>query len=168
MTERKPHFGHTKTGQPVHRRTVDHHPSATAVQRFNKSVAIGLTKYVGTMWCFWIFCLLSLLSLPAVLSAFSVFHSTFPAVIIKTSVIALVAWIAQTFIQLVLLPAIMVGQNIQGEASDARAEKTFEDTETIIDRLNTETQGGLQVVLARLAELEGRITSLPSGKERHD
>ena len=42
--------------------------------------------------------------------------------------IALVSWIAQTYIQLVLLSVIIVGQNIQSAASDARAAKTFEDT----------------------------------------
>lgn len=96
------------------------------------------------MTCFWVFCCLSLFSLPAVLSAFSVFHSTFPAVIIKTSVIALVAWVAQTFIQLVLLPALMVGQNLQNVANDARAAKTFQDVEDILDRLDIHTRGGLK------------------------
>ena len=106
------------------------------------------------MTCAWIFCLLALCSLPAVLSAFSVFSGVFPTFLIKASVIALIAWIAQTFIQLVALSIIIVGQNIQAEASDARAAKTFEDAEETksnvllaIDRLDTETQGGLQVIL---------------------
>ncbi len=80
----------------MHKRTVDHLPTGTAYQRFNKRVALALTRYVGTMTCFWIFCLLALSSLPAVLSGFSVFRGVFPAVIIKASIIALVAWVAQT------------------------------------------------------------------------
>jgi hypothetical protein len=50
---------------------------------------------------------------------------------LDASIIALVAWIAQTFIQLVLLPIIMVGQNVQSEAADARAAKTFEDVQVL-------------------------------------
>ena len=101
-----PTHGFTKFGQAVHKRTVDHLPTGTAYQRFNKRVALALTRYVGTMTCFWVFCLLALCSLPAVLSGFSVFRGVFPAVIIKASIIALVAWVAQTLIQLVLLPAL--------------------------------------------------------------
>jgi len=120
-----PHFGFTKHGLAVHARTADHHPAGTAYQRLNKKVALALTAGVGTMTCFWLFCCLSLCSLPSVLSAFAPFAHTFPAWMVKASIIALVAWIAQTFFQLVLLPALMVGQNLQNEAADARAAKTF-------------------------------------------
>jgi hypothetical protein len=139
----EPTHGWTKRGFAVHARVIDHLPVNSAYQRFNKRVALALTKYVGTMTCFWIFCLLALFSLPAVLSGFSVFHNTFPAVIIKASIIALVAWIAQTFIQLVLLPALMVGQNLQNEAGDARSAKTFEDVEKIIKALDIKEAGGI-------------------------
>ena len=40
--------------------------------------------------------------------------------------IIIVSWVAQTFIQLVLLPVIIVGQNVQAAASDARAEADHE------------------------------------------
>jgi hypothetical protein len=163
MAERK--VRKTATGRTVHLRTIDHHPDGTAYQRFNKRVAIALTARVGTMTTFWIFCLLSLLSLPAVLSGFSVFHSVFPAVIIKVSVIALVAWVAQTFIQLVLLPALMVGQNLGAAAADVRSEKQFDDTELIVDRLNLETRGGLQAVMAELHALRAEVASLHGGRD---
>ena len=148
-----PTHGYTRHGQAVHLQVHDHMPTNTAYARFNKKVAVALTKYVGTMTCFWIFCLLALFSLPAVLSGFHVFAHTFPAVIIKASIIALVAWVAQTFIQLVLLPALMVGQNLQNIAGDARAAKTFEDVERILDALNTHTTGGLSDVLDQINEL---------------
>ena len=157
----RPTHGFTRLGQAVHKRTVDHLPTESAYQRINKAVAVALTKYVGTMTCFWVFCLLALFSLPAVLSAFSVFHSTFPAVLIKASIIALVAWVAQTFIQLVLLPALMVGQNLQNEAADARAAKTFEDVEdarTCIKQalvlLDVHTEGGIKVLLDAIESLK--------------
>jgi len=73
--------------------------------------------------------------------------------------VIIVAWISQTFFQLVLLPVIIVGQNVQGEASEARAQKTFEDTETIIDRLDTHTKGGITTILDRIDELEAAITT---------
>jgi len=160
VNDPQPTHGFTRLGQPVHRRTVDHMPTESGYQRFNKKVALALTKYVGTMTCFWIFCLLALFSLPAVLSGFHVFHSVFPAVLIKASIIALVAWIAQTFIQLVLLPALMVGQNLQNEASDARAAKSFEDLEAAkaniekaLDLLDYHTEGGVKIILEAIEKL---------------
>jgi len=155
-----PTHGFTSHGIAVHRRTVDHLPTATSYQRFNKRVALGLTSAVGTMTCFWLFCILALLSLPAVLSGFGTFAHTFPTWMIRASIIALVSWVAQTFIQLVLLPALMVGQNLQNEAADARAAKTFEDVEDarqrltqVIDLLDIHTQGGLHDLLEAIEGL---------------
>jgi hypothetical protein len=126
----------------------------TPYARFNKRVALTITKYVGSMTCFWVFCALSLCSLPSVLSGFQVFHGVFPVWMVKVSIIALVSWIAQTFLQLVLLPSIMVGQNLQNEAADARSAKTFEDVEVVLDRLDCSTQGGLQVILSAIEQLK--------------
>jgi hypothetical protein len=165
----RPTHGFTRLGQAVHKRTIDHLPTNSAYQRLNKAVALALTKYVGTMTCFWVFCLLALFSLPAVLSGFSVFHRAFPAVLIKASIIALVAWVAQTFIQLVLLPALMVGQNLQNEAADARAAKTFEDVEdarTCIKQtlvlLDVHTEGGIKVLLDAIESLRTTPQPQPS------
>lgn len=76
--------------------------------RINTRLALGITKIVGSMWCAYIFAFLALISLPAAIKS----HDP----------IIIVAWIAQTFLQLVLLPIIIVGQNVQAAASDARAE----------------------------------------------
>jgi hypothetical protein len=75
------------------------------------------------MWTAYLFTVLAIVSLPAILTQGNfVPHSTFPKWLISASLIALVAWVAQTFIQLVLLPIIMVGQNvIQGQQA-AKAE----------------------------------------------
>jgi hypothetical protein len=80
--------------------------------------------------------------------------------LVKASLIALVSWIAQTYIQLVLLSVIIVGQNIQSTASDARAAKTFEDTEVVVDRLDEHTKGGIKTILDRLDQIEARLPSL--------
>ena len=45
---------------------------------------------------------------------------------------AIVLWTSSEFLQLVLLPIIIVGQNIQAKASDARAEDTYKDAEAIM------------------------------------
>lgn len=107
------------------------------------------------MWCAYAFTLIALVSLPAVLTQAFGLH-IFPHWLVSVGLIALVAWIAQTFLQLVLLSVIMVGQNVQQAASDARSSKTFEDTERILDALNLETQGGLADVLKAIEALHGQ------------
>ena len=82
---------------------------------FNTWVAVKVTKFVGSMWCAYVFSFIALISLPFAI------RSGDPIVI--------VGWIAQTFLQLVLLPIIIVGQNVQGAADDARAES---DHETLV------------------------------------
>jgi len=154
-----PTHGWTKLGQAVHAHTFDHMPTHNGYARFNKWLAIKVTTGVGSMTCAYVFSLLALISLPAILSAFKLFHSTFPHWLVKASLIALVSWVAQTYIQLVLLSVIIVGQNIQSTASDARAAKTFEDTEVIVDRLDHHTAGGIKTILDRLDQLEGRLPS---------
>ena len=80
--------------------------------------------------------------------------------------IALVAWIAQTFLQLVLLSIILVGTNVSAEAGDARSAKTFDDAEetrqavTIaLDRLDETTEGGLKAVLDAVNALAAQVTA---------
>lgn len=103
------------------------------VEGFNAKLALIITRSVGTMACAYLFAAIALISLPAALSS--------------GQVIIIVAWIAQTFLQLVLLSIIMVGQTVQSAASDARAAKEFADTETILDRLDVHTAGGIKDVL---------------------
>ncbi len=92
--------------------------SATGIRRFNRTLGLGITTSVGTMWAAYAFAALSLVSLPAAITS--------------GSLIIIVAWIAQTFLQLVLLPIIIVGQNIQSVASDARSAATYKDAGAIL------------------------------------
>src|SRR5271155_3713764 len=118
------------------------------VEGFNAKVAVLITKGVGSMACAYLFCLIALTSLPAILIEAGVLTSSdVPKFLTKPGLILIVAWIAQTFIQLVLLSIIMVGQDVQSIASDARAEQTFKDTQAILEAMNTETAGGLRVIL---------------------
>src|SRR5580704_17276144 len=118
------------------------------VEGFNAKLAVIITHAVGSMAMAYIFCLISLTSLPAVLIEAGVLTpGDVPKFLTKPGLILIVAWVAQTFIQLVLLSIIMVGQDVQSIASDARSENTFKDTQAIIDALNVETKGGLKTIL---------------------
>src|SRR5579871_426414 len=96
------------------------------IGRFNAHFAVLITKGVGSMWCAYAFALLALISLPAAIAS--------------GSPIIIISWIAQTFLQLVLLPIIIVGQNVQAAASDARAESDH-DTLIAIHTLASEIHG---------------------------
>ncbi len=76
----------------------------------NERIAVWLTAKVGSMPAAYLFCLLAMISLPAAIAS--------------KDLLVIVAWVAQTFIQLVLLPVIMVGQDVAGR----RTEATIADT----------------------------------------
>ena len=84
----------------------------------NARAAVGITRMVGTMWMAYLFAAIAVVSLPAALAS--------------GDKIIIVAWVAQTFLQLVLLPVIIVGQNVQAAAADKRAEATYLDAEAIM------------------------------------
>ena len=156
---REPHFGHAGHGLPVHRKSVDHLPEHSAYARFNKRLAVTVTDKIGSMTCAWVFSVIALVSLPAVLTLAFHLH-VFPSWLVSAGLIALVAWVAQTYIQLVLLSVIMVGQRVGAEAGDARAAKTFEDVESVrgdlttaLDRLDEKTEGGIKAVLDAVAAM---------------
>lgn len=95
----------------------------TGIRKFNTSLALRITNSVGSMWSAYLFALLSLMSLPAILVLVSPgLRHNFPKWIIATSLITLIAWVSQNFLQLVLLPVIMVGQNVLQGQQDAKAE----------------------------------------------
>ncbi len=152
-----PHFGFTKAGRAVHQRTADHLPQHNAVARFNSRLGVAITTVIGSMWAAYAFALLAFGSLPAILT--QAFHlHVFPSWLINASLIDLVAWISSYVLQLVLLPIIIVGQNVQSQAADARAAKTFEDTEVIVDRLDVTTEGGIKAILDAVNALRNVVT----------
>jgi hypothetical protein len=155
-----PAFGFTRHGHAVHAKTTDHLPDNTPYARFNKRFALLITANVGTMTCFWLFCVLALAALPAALVEAHVISSL--GFIGAEGFVIMVEWAAQSFIQLVLLPALMVGQNLQNVAADARSAKTFEDVERIIDLLDAHTQGGLHDLMAAIEEIKAQVAA--SGK----
>ncbi len=112
--------------------------------RINTRLAVAITKIVGSMWCAYAFALLALISLPAA--------------ILSRDPIVIVAWIAQTFLQLVLLPIIIVGQNVQAAASDARA-LSDHDTLIAIHTLTSEVHDIAQQQTVILKLLDERTTN---------
>ena len=112
------------------------------VDGVNAKIAVFLTNLVGSMWCAYVFAVIALLGLPTALDPGGE---------------GIIAWIAQTFLQLVLLSVIMVGQNVQSEASDVRSQRTYDDAVQILDRLDINTNGGLKDLADRIDGLEAKI-----------
>ncbi len=81
----------------------------------NGRIAVALTNGVGTMWCAYAFAVIALIAVPYV-------HTR----------LEWIQWISQTFIQLVMLSVIMVGQGVLGRSSDKRAVQTYNDAEAVL------------------------------------
>ena len=91
------------------------------MKNLNNKIALTITKVVSSMYCAYFFGLLALISLPEA---------------IHLGLYALVGWVAQTFLQLVLLSIIMVGNDLQSKESNAKLdailEKILKDEEEIL------------------------------------
>lgn len=143
---RHPHVRARREQGPV--KVADQHPDGTAIARFNGRIARWITRSVGTMYCFYLFNLL------ASASAQAAFASHNPTIIVN--------WVSSNWIQLVLLPAILVGQNLQGAAADKRAEATFLDAEAVLQdaQMIQEHLLAQDTELARLAQVHTLVADL--------
>src|SRR5277367_3213804 len=103
--------GPTKTGDL---RRLDH---PNPFIRFNARFGLRVTLVVGTMWAAYVFTVLALFALPDA---------------IKQGTYFIIVWLSSSFLQLVLLPIIIVGQNIQARAADKRSEDTYKDAEAVL------------------------------------
>jgi hypothetical protein len=136
-----PHILHRKASRPV--KVADQFSRNNTISRFNTAFALEITAAVGSMWCAYIFAGIALFGLPSA---------------IRSGTGGVVQWIAQTFLQLVLLSIIIVGQNVQAAASDERAESTYQDAEAVLHE-------ALQIqehLLTQDTELQKLITTLGS------
>jgi hypothetical protein len=97
---------------------------SSVLGQFNSRLAVLITTSVGTMWAAYAFALLALISFPQALMAF-----------IRGDTVTGISWISQAFLQLVLLPIILVGQNVISASQDARAEADHE-TLTALHTMN--------------------------------
>jgi hypothetical protein len=117
------------------------------IGRFNAKFGLKITIIVGTMWCAYLFTIIALVSAP---SAFTSGNS-----------LIIIAWIAQTFLQLVLLPIIIVGQNIQATASDARSQATYDDACAILENAK-QIQEHLLAQDAAINQILDKVGELPA------
>lgn len=85
--------------------------------RLNGRIGLQVTIIVGTMWTAYLFTVLALFTLPDA---------------IHQGIYYVIVWLSSSFLQLVLLPIIIVGQNIQAKAADQRAEDTYKDAEAVL------------------------------------
>lgn len=127
------------------------HEAEQAASGFNTRVAVALTKGVGTMWTAYTFVVLAFIGLLAILN------------VLSPIVALLVAWTSQTFLQLVFLPIIMVGQNVLGRKTELQADEqfrttvnTYHDIEQVLNHLSSQDAELLRLtqhLLAQDAEL---------------
>lgn len=138
-----------KSEKPV--KVTEQLPTGSAAARFNARLAVKVTTGVGTMWCAYAFAVIALVSLPQAISS----HSA----------VILVSWVSQTFLQLVLLSVIIVGQNVLAAAADKRSEATYQDADAVlresvmIQEHLLEQDKALSELMDKLARLEAKIAS---------
>jgi hypothetical protein len=112
--------------------------------RFNARFGLRITLVVGTMWCAYLFTVIALFALPSA---------------IKQGTYFIVVWLSSSFLQLVLLPIIIVGQNIQATAADKRAEETYKDAEAVLKEAE-EIQKHLLAQDEAISEIVARLEKL--------
>src|SRR3979411_2676865 len=141
-----PRIEQRKKQRPV--KVADVMPRGNPIARFNTRLGVKVTKRVGHMWGAYAFAALALVSLPAAL--------------MSGNSVLIVSWISQTFLQLVLLSIIIVGQNVLAAASDKRAEATYQDADAVLhtalqiqDHLAAQ-DGEIEKILAGLAPVNAQ------------
>ena len=129
-------------------RRVDH---PNVFVRFNARFGLRITLVVGTMWMAYLFSVIALFALPDA---------------IKQGTYFVIVWLSSSFLQLVLLPIIIVGQNIQAKAADKRAEDTYKDAEAMLKE-SEEIQKHLLAQDEAILNILNRLETL-AGKLEHN
>ncbi len=80
------------------------------MNKFNLWLAGKITAGVATMWCAYLFAAIALISLPRAISS--------------GDSLVIISWVAQTFLQLVLLSIIMVGQKVASKSVETTINET--------------------------------------------
>ncbi len=112
------------------------------IAEFNEKLAAKITSGVATMWCAYAFAIIALISLPSALKS--------------GSVLVIVSWLAQTFLQLVLLSIIMVGQNVGSKSVEQKINETHAASLGEFE-LAKEARKFAQMELAELKEIASDI-----------
>lgn len=90
-----------------------HHESLS----IHEQIGVFISNWVGTMYCAYLFCLFAFVALPQAIS--------------QHSLTVLVNWASSNWAQLVLLPIILVSQNIKEKSNDRKFAEIYKDTEEL-------------------------------------
>ena len=147
---RHPRAAELRQSRPVKTNDVRRVNHRNPLVRFNARFGLKVTLVVGTMWAAYAFTILALFALPSAIT-----QGTYYVIV----------WLSSSFLQLVLLPIIIVGQNIQAAAADKRAEDTYKDAEAVlkeaeeIQRHLLAQDKAISDIVARLEGLVGPTAS---------
>ena len=119
------------------------------LRRLNAILGLKITTIVGTMWAAYLFTAIALFALPSA---------------IRQGTYFVVVWLSSSFLQLVLLPIIIVGQNIQAKAADERAAATYRDADAILKEA-LKIQEHLEVQDTKLLDLIEKMAKLEAALE---
>ncbi len=147
---RHPRAAELRAGHPVKTadlRKVNHQ---NFFVRFNAKFGLKITTIVGTMWAAYIFTFLALLALPSA---------------IKQGTYFVVVWLSSSFLQLVLLPIIIVGHKIQAAAADQRSEDTYKDAEAVLKE-SEEIQKHLLAQDQAISDILTRLEAMVAKEEK--
>lgn len=102
----------------------DVHPHSS----LNLILAVWITRLVGTMWCAYLFSGLALIALPQAIQTHSL--------------TVIVNWASSNFAQLVLLPIILVGQQVISNHAD----EVSEQNHTLLSSLHIMNERQLEIL----------------------
>jgi hypothetical protein len=105
---------------------------ADSAESRSEKVMAWITSKVGTLACAVIFAVIAGLGAPAKFAE---------------GTKGIIEWLAQQFLQLVLLAIILGGQKVSEKAADAQTKHMSLGIDTTLDALSVETDGGLKVIL---------------------
>ena len=130
MSEQPRHEPRTITLKEAH---AQHHKSG-----FNQVIALALTKGVGSMSTAYSFVVLAIIGLAGIVG-------WLPPV-----ALVLVAWFSQTFLQLVLLPVLAVGNNVLSKQAELQSAEQARQVGQILTDVEAMRQ--------QLARIESRLS----------
>jgi uncharacterized protein YqgV (UPF0045/DUF77 family) len=136
--------------QPVHGHFHLHAPKAADQgETLSERIMAGITRKVGTLACAIVFAVIAFLGAPAKFAE---------------GTKGIIEWLAQQFLQLVLLAIILGGQRVSEKMADAQTKHMALGIDTTLDALDTKTEGGLKVILAAIEA--GRLPAVDAFGER--
>lgn len=135
----------------MHPRIQKAHDAHAESLSMNERIGVFITKHVGNMWCAYVFTGIGIGSLVGIVTNNTLLGLVFGAV-------------SSYFIQLVLLPIIMVGQAAESKKNDQLIAEIFTDTEHILRILQ-----GLPEPVRTIVSEEGGELIIPNFvKEQFD